>query len=294
MKTAGLCILLLIGVVAFCTSGVAAASDEGHIVWVSDRAGDGRLNLWVMNPDGSGKKPVTKTFTQALYPAISPDGLSVAFSTQDSGAWRIHIIKVDGSGLRRFTYFSSAVPDWSPDGLRMVFNSDHDDEPTDTPDLWAMNLNETNLVELVDSPPTADFNAQWSPDGERILFVSDRSGNFDLYVMNLDGSGLTQLTTDNASDYNPQWSPDGERIVFVSDRSGNADLFVMASDGAGVVQLTDHEAFDSDPAWSPNGDRIVFVSTRSGHYDLWVIRADGSRLTQITDDEALDVQPDWR
>ena len=294
MKTLGLCALLLGSLVAFCSSGFAVASEEGHIVWVSSRAENGRLNLWMMNPDGGGKKLVTTTFTQALHPSLSPDGLQVAFSTKDSGAWRIHIIKLDGSGLRRFTYFSSAVPHWSPDGLRMVFNSDHDDEPTDTPDLWAMNLNETNLVELLDNPPTMDFNGQWSPDGERLLFVSDRSGNFDLFVMNIDGSDLTRLTTDLAGDYNPQWSPDGEKIVFVSERSGNADLFVMNSDGSNVIQLTDHAAYDTDPAWSPSGDRIVFVSDRAGHLDLWIIRADGSQPIQVTDDEALDFQPDWQ
>ena len=266
MKALGLCVLLLGSLVAFCSSGFAVASEEGHIVWVSSCAEDGRFNIWMMNPDGGGKKQVTTTFTQALHPSLSPDGLQVAFSTKDSGAWRIHIIKLDGSGLRRFTYFSSAVPHWSPDGQRMVFNSDHDDEPTDTPDLWAMGLDETNLVELVDSPPTKDFNGQWSPDGERLLFVSDRSGNFDLFVMNIDGSDLTRLTSDRAGDYNPQWSPDGEKIIFVSERSGNADLFVMDSDG----------------------------SDRAGHLDLWMIRADGSHPTQITNDEALDFHPDWR
>lgn len=85
MKTLGLCVLLLGSLVAFCRSGFAVASEEGHIVWVSSRAKDGRFNLWMMNPDGGGKTQVTTTFTQALHPALSPDGLQVAFSTKDSG-----------------------------------------------------------------------------------------------------------------------------------------------------------------------------------------------------------------
>jgi len=104
MKATGLCVLVFVSIVAFCSSGFAVPTKEGHIVWVSSRAEDGGFNLWMMNPDGSGKKQVTTTFTQALHPSLSPDGLQVAFSTKDSGAWRIHIIKLDGcrgsGGLR--------------------------------------------------------------------------------------------------------------------------------------------------------------------------------------------------
>jgi Tol biopolymer transport system component len=89
-----------------------------------------------MEPDGTARQRVTNSFQQALYPSISPDGSIVAFASMATGVWYIYFINLDGTGLKQFTTFSSAFPDWSPDILRLVFNSDHDDEPKDTPDLW--------------------------------------------------------------------------------------------------------------------------------------------------------------
>jgi len=287
--------LWLIVVVLVLACGAAAASDhdEGRIIWASSY-GDGRFNLWSVEADGTGRARVTDSFMQALFPSISPDGSRIAFASMDTGVWYIYLVNVDGTDLVQFTTFSSAVPHWSPDGLRLVFNSDHDDEPTDTPDLWGMDLDGTNLVEYVDRPPTADFNGQWSPDGKRILFVSDRDGNYNLYVIGADGTGLKRLTSHRAADYNPCWSPDGSMIAFASDRSGNLDVYVMDSDGSNVVRLTTSSGYDAAPAWSPAGDRIVFESDRAGHSDLWIINADGSNPIQLTDDEAADIHPDWR
>ena len=293
MRYGGVVCLVLAALVVSSSAAIADDSDVGRIVWASSY-GDGRINLWSINPDGTGRARVTRSFTQALFPAISPDGTKIAFASMDTGVWYIYLINTDGSELAQFTTFSSAVPHWSPDGLRLVFNSDHDDEPKDTPDLWGMDLDGTNLVEYIDRPASADFNGQWSPDGNRILFVSDRDGNYNLYVVDMDGTGLTRLTSHPAADFNPCWSPDGSKIAFVSDRDGNKDIYVMNADGSGVLRLTTDSGYDGAPAWSPSGERIVFESERAGHRDLWIIDADGSGLTQLTNDEAVDLHPDWR
>ena len=272
---------------------LGAIGQEGWIVWSSDRAGDGNINLWVIAPDGTGARQLTTTFNAALHPAISPDGSRVAFSSPDTGTWYIYLIDITGENLVQFTDFSSAVPDWSPDGTKLVFNSDHDDEPKDTPDLWAMNLDGTGLVELVDQPPTADFNGQWSPDGKKLLFCSNRYGSYDLLVLDLEMLFVQRLTRTSYNEWGGRWSPDGEKILFVSDRYGQPDLFVMNANGSGVERLTDHPGVDNDPAWSPDGEWIVFLSDRGGQPDLWLMRADGTDLRQLTDDPALDRFPDW-
>lgn len=293
MKTCLVGGLVAAFLIACLAVGLWAADDEGRIVWASSRAGDGRINLWSIRPDGTGATRVTRTFVQAVFPSISPDGTRIAFASMDSGVWFIYLIEMDGTDLVQLTDFSSAVPHWSPDGTRLVFNSDHDDEPKDTPDLWGMAIDGTELVEYVDRPPTADFNGQWSPDGERILFVSDRDGNYNLYVLTLDGSTLERLTSHGGADFNPRWSPDGSRIAFVSDRRGNPDIYVMDADGSNAVRLTDHPGLDRAPAWSPDGERIVFESDRAGHLDLWIIDADGSDPRALTNDEAIDLHPYW-
>ena len=91
----------------------------------------------------------------------------------------------------------------------------------------------------------------WSPDGSRIAFMSDRDGNFEIYVMNADGSGPTRLTKNPESDAYPVWSADGSRIAFQSERDGNYEVYVMNADGSRQTNLTDNPAGDGNPTWSP-------------------------------------------
>ena len=86
---------------------------------------------------------------------------------------------------------------------------------------------------------------------KRIAFVSARDGNYNIYAMNIDGTGQTRLTHNPASDWSPAWSPDGTKIAFVSDRDGNLEIYVMNADGAGQSPLTDGLQDDFNPVWQP-------------------------------------------
>ena len=107
-----------------------------------------------------------------------------------------------------------------------------------------------------------DFFPIWSPDGTRIAFFSNRSGNLDLWVVNRDGTDLTQLTTDPAEDLYGVWSPDGERIAFLSTRSKEVAIWTMHSDGTDQRQITAGGNGDWGMSWSPLGNMIAFGSTR--------------------------------
>ena len=85
----------------------------------------------------------------------------------------------------------------------------------------------------------------------RIAFYSGRDLNREIYVMNADGSGQTNLTNNAADDRYPAWSPDGIRIAFSSSRDGNQEIYVMNADGSGQTNLTNNPAPDYEPAWSP-------------------------------------------
>jgi Tol biopolymer transport system component len=129
--------------------------------------------------------------------------------------------------------------------------------------------------------------------GGRIAFVSDRDGNEEIYVMNADGSGQTNLTNHPARDYVPSWSPDGALIAFASERDGNSEIYVMNADGGGQTNLTNNLAGDVAPAWSPDSALIAFESWRDGGNEIYVMNADGSGQTRLTHSPAPEMNPFW-
>jgi Tol biopolymer transport system component len=133
------------------------------------------------------------------------------------------------------------------------------------------------------------------PASSPIAFESNRTGEFQIYVMNQDGSGQKQLTFGAGipSD-DPDWSPDGHRIAFHRTEADNTDIYVMNADGTHQVRLTTDVAVDRNPSWSPDGKKIAFESFRAdGNRDIWVMNADGSHLTRLTTSAARDFDPDW-
>lgn len=134
----------------------------------------------------------------------------------------------------------------------------------------------------------------WSPDGQHILYESSASGNWEIYVMDLegldnDGGNVTQLTRDEALDRMPAWSPDGKHIVFVSDRDGDFEVFRMRADGSGQVQLTHNDQAEIHPYWSPDGKRIIFNRRVAGRplYAVHMMSSDGTDEEQILLDDEL-------
>ena len=138
-----------------------------------------------------------------------------------------------------------------------------------------------------------DWNHGFSPDGTRIAFSSDRDGDFEIFVMNIDGTGVVQLTHNDALDWGGSWSPDGTRIAFVSDRDGDREILVMNADGTGVVQLTHNDALDFAPRWSPDGTRFVFSSDRDGDFEIFVMNADGTDPLRLTDNGSQEWTASW-
>lgn len=180
-------------------SGPAWSPDGARIAFSSNRAG-GRPQIYVMNADGTGISQLTNTPQLNDAPAWSPDGNRIAFESERDGQHDIYVMNADGSGLTRLTYKDNCYgPDWSPDGTQIVFSA--------RDGIWIINVVDGRLTQVVvngsllfrtDAP-------KWSPDGTQIVFVSDLGGNFDLYVIGADGSGLQQLTTSSAPDIDPDW-----------------------------------------------------------------------------------------
>jgi len=132
--------------------------------------------------------------------------------------------------------------------------------------------------------------------GDRIAFVSDRGGDWDIWLMEDDGSNAVNLTNDPASDRYPDWSPDGTRIAFSSDRDGTFGIYVMDSDGSHVRRLTPvvGEHREVWPSWSPHGDRIAYQTCDESSCSIWIIGTDGSNRTPLYDVPTFNqFEPAW-
>jgi len=127
-----------------------------------------------------------------------------------------------------------------------------------------------------------------------IAFSSTREGDWEIFTVKADGSGITQLTNNGSIDKSPSWSPDGTKIAF-KNFSTNEEIFIMNADGTGLTQLTNDAGSDRYPCWSPNGTKIAFQSDRyESIYNIFVMNADGSTLpTRLTNDPTGALNPNW-
>lgn len=141
------------------------------------------------------------------------------------------------------------------------------------------NLSDGGVTQLTNNIYN-DGHAYYNSEGTKITFHSDRSGNFDVWVMDADGSNPIRITTNAKDDLRPFWSPDGTQIVFQSDRADNDDIWIIDADGTGnnLKQLTTDSASDSQPVWNPGDSTVIaFTSSRSNVANLWELRLDAGQ-----------------
>jgi Tol biopolymer transport system component len=149
----------------------------------------------------------------------------------------------------------------------------------------------------VTSADGPEFDPAWSPDGSQVVYRDSRRGiNVDdeIFVVNADGTGATNLSNNPADDWGPDWSPDGRTIVFNSTRDGlPMGGYLMAPDGSDVRRIAT-DSWVEYPTWSPDGRRIAFMGGASAsEYDIWAVDVDGGDLVQLTDSPGQDGWPAW-
>ena len=172
---------------------------------------------------------------------------------------------------------TSAVPSPAapfPTGLTgtIVFHSDRraPDNPDGRNHIFALNLATGLVSQLTSGRSHHDQHPKWSPDGKRISFVSSRGGNFDLYVMNADGTNVTRLTDHPAGDYDPIWMPDGQSMIFSSERDSRSDLYRLWLTDRRIDRLTHHFVGRAImPSVSPDGRSVLFAAQTLQRLNFW-------------------------
>jgi TolB protein len=150
--------------------------------------------------------------------------------------------------------------------------------------LWLMPaINRIPVKLIATAVRQIDSQPAWSPDGTTIAFNSNRSGNLDIWSVDVSGKGLRRITDWKSNEYWPVWSPDGRRLAFVSDQSGNPDIWVRDNTTGKVTPYIQQAAEEGFGTWSPNGRYFYFSSDRSGEFEIWVRSEQTGEIHQVTD-----------
>jgi Tol biopolymer transport system component len=303
---------------------VSISGDGSKIAFVTSI--DNASHIFVINSDGTGLKQLTSNpegvGLGGGYPSISGDGSKVAFAIDVSGnnpgdppAREICVVNSDCSGFKQLTYkaggdqmVSSNSPSISNDGSRIAFF--HVDFNTWNRGIFVINSDGTGEKQVTEDF-TEDFSM--SGDGSKIAFLHGDEFDFQYFVINSDGTELTQLThnSNNYEDMNNNFNPpsapsisdDGNKVAFEGYVGEDREIFVINSDGTGLKQLTDNAEDDWSPSISGDSSRIAFQRTEYRNVaayayvesenkplrpQVFVINFDGTGLTQLTNDSERD------
>lgn len=240
------------------------------------------------------RKMVHKFADQVVYRFTGETGVAdtrVSFTSRVAGGKELFLCDYDGQNVKQLTTVKSIIisPRWSPGGSELLFTSFHKRIPAA---FW-LDLRSGHVRQVVPNTKNMNSASSWAPDGKSIVFTMSERGNFDIYRISADGTGLKRLTTSNAIDTSPSYSPNGKSIVFLSDRTGKPQLFIMDADGSNQKRFTYNGDYNADPAWSPKGDKIAYSAMTGDNFNIMVKSLDGSIEKQLTANAGKNESPSW-
>lgn len=281
------------------------SADGSHLSYQWTPADGGCDQIYTMKADGSDRRRVSTGKGRTTCSYYIPGTDRILFSSTHASAaecppvpdhsqgyvwpiystYEIYTAKEDGSDLRQLTKNDAydAESTLSVDGKWVVFTSTRDGDL----DLYKMRPDGTEVTRLTNEPGY-DGGAFFSRDGSKIVYrasrpepgeiLDDYKGllaqglvrprQLEIYVMNSDGTGKTQVTSNGAANFAPYFTPDGSQIIFASNmgdpKGRNFDLYLVNLDGSGLEPITTCSSFDGFPMFSPDGKKLAFASNRNG------------------------------
>jgi len=208
-------------------------------------------------------------------------GKEILVSMNARGLWRV---PVDDPRLSRrvdATGFGTVFPAFSQAARRLAFRV-HELATS----AWILkdpgDGKTRPVAQKVISSTRREEQCQVSPDGEKIAFQSTRSGAYNIWVCNSDGSGLLMVTNCEGECGSPAWSPDSRSIVFDARPRRQSDIYAVPPEGGPLRQITDHPSEDVMPSFSRDGRWLYFTSNRTGRWQVWKMPSSGGQPVQVT------------
>ena len=197
-------------------------------------------------------------------------------------------MRPDGTRVKRLTILPDpgwpfSAPEWSPDGTQLVFTSPS--RSSRLGQIYRIDADGSGLTQLTHGTGIDADSASWSPDGSKIVLKRAGSGEYAIWVMNADGSGLVRLTSELYDNSDPTFTPDGKHILYASQKDGYSAIWIMNADGSNKRRLTPAALEAASPDVSPDGSHVVFGQggDPSRPASIYTMGIDGSAITRLTD-----------
>jgi Tol biopolymer transport system component len=298
---AAICALAALAALSGSARATYAGATNGRIAFGMNV--NGNVDVYTALPGGQDLRRLTTDPGFDACAAYSADGNRIAYcSGKGGGPVQVWTMRQNGTDKQQVTHMSGPAifPDFSPDGSKLVFTAKPAGSPTR--DIYVVNSDGSGLVQLTSGEGNNAYPA-FSPDGSKIAFTSDRTGTWQVWLMNADGSGQAQLTFDaQPKDQVPDWSPDGSRIAYLADTHGIADtvspswgdIWVMNADGSDQHPITSGATYYGT-AWSPDGSRIATLNFTAGTRIVYTVNAsDGSDPQAVHSGPGPQYVPGWQ
>jgi Tol biopolymer transport system component len=301
--------LVIVGV-----GGAAPRGQNGQITFARFNPALGDTQLYVVNPDGSGQRPIQAPSDTAECPYWSRDGTRISTCGAPGGvAGSSRIWNPDDGSFRVVPNPDPAdlflpCTNWSRDGTRLACEGFGLNDPTLNGIYTIRSSDGGGLVRVTSTPGGDDIPGDFSPDGNRMVFL--RTTLNALFVVNTNGTGLKQITPQDfgLSSFG-SWSPQGNEIVFSRHVTPevHSSIWVVHADGTGLHEINVQPASTCgganadpnadgcpEPTWSPDGTKIAFAKGKSTDVDaeIYTVNADGTGLTKVTHAPGSG-SPDW-
>ena len=280
----------------------AESIPKGTLAFVANPSGN--WELFIVSAGQTTPIQLTNTPLDERTPAISPDGMQIAYVTSDGSLWIMPLATKMAQQLAgppgHYGY-----PAWTKDGSGLVYTVYTFNPPNEDADLFLYSFKDKKQRLLLQQTGPQDFPAL-SPSGERLAYMSSvatlvpgfgATVTQQLWIASLKDGKPQQLLWSTSHDTRPAWSPDGKWLAFSSDRNGNPDIWIVDADQhEAPMQLSNGPGAKTDPTFSPDGNQIAYVSNASGRSQLMVIdvKTRQSRPLSLSSRSTDFRDPSWR